>query len=151
MRNSPARLVGLACWAFGMAGPGLQDPAPKYVLVVNAENTSKDDHAAAKALIRRLYLKELTVWADGTEARPYAREATTAEHAAFLKEVIGMTDAELARHWLRLKNTDGSTPPKAAESERLLLKHIARHRGAFGVVRKEAVAGVAGVRVLFEF
>jgi hypothetical protein len=143
--------VQVAFLAALLASSVPQDAVAKYVLVVHAENPCRDDAATAKALIKRLYLKDLTAWADGTEARPYAREATAAEQVAFLKDVVGMTEAELARHWLRLKNTDGTTPPKAAESERLLLKHIARHRGAFGVVRKEAVAGAEGVRVLFEF
>jgi hypothetical protein len=62
-----------------------------------------------------------------------------------------MTDAELARHWLRMKNMDGTTPPKDVDTDRMVLKYVAKHDGAFGIVRADAVKSVAGVKVLFEF
>jgi ABC-type phosphate transport system substrate-binding protein len=124
--------------------------AETYALIVNVNNPSKDDADAAKKTIKTLYLKDLTRWPGGTDAKPYGREATSGEQAAFVAAVLGMSDAELARHWLRLKNLNGTTPPKEVDSDRLLLKHVSRHDGAFGVV-KASVAKADGVRVLFEF
>jgi hypothetical protein len=121
-----------------------------YAIVVNAKCPAKETGEAARKLVKTLYLKDLTRWADGIEAKPYGREARTTEHAAFLAEVLGMSEAELARHWLRLKNMNGTTPPKEVDSDRLLIKHVARHDGAFGVVKAENAKG-EGVRVLFEF
>ncbi len=128
----------------------LEPPPATYALVVNASNPAQDGRDAARKIVRTLYLKDLSRWPDGVEAKPYGREPTSAEHAAFLAEVLGMSEAELARHWLRLKNMNGTAPPKAVDTDRLLLKHVSRHDGAFGVVKASAAKG-AGVRVLFEF
>jgi len=128
-----------------------QDKKATYALVVNANSKCTLTGDEAKALIKKLFLRELTQWPDGTEAKPYAREAAAAEQVAFLKDVLGMTDAELARHWLKVKNTNGTTPPKDVDSERMLLKHIAKSDGAFGVVKIDAAKGAEGVKILFEF
>lgn len=128
-----------------------QSPSPEiYVVVVNANNPSKETADAAKKTVKALFLKELSRWSDGVEARPYSREANATEQTVFVKEVLGMTPAELARHWLKLKNMNGSTPPTEVDTDRMLLKHVARHDGAFGVVKKKN-AEAAGVRILFEF
>ena len=131
-----------------------QDEAKKtaqYALVVNSANKCTETGEAAKAIIKKLFLKELTQWPDGLEAKPYAREGAAAEQVAFLKLVLGMSEAEVARHWLKMKNMNGTTPPKDVDSERMLLKHVAKTPGAFGIVKLDAAKGAEGVRVLFEF
>jgi len=123
----------------------------RFAVVAHQDNAGFESVADAKATVKKLYLKELTQWPGGVEARPYARERQSQEQAAFVKDVLGMTDAELARHWLRLKNASGTTPPKDVDSERLLLKFVARNQGAFGVVALDAARSAEGVKVLFEF
>lgn len=125
--------------------------ADTYALVVNEKNKCSDTGDAAKATVKKLFLKDMTQWPDGTEAKPYAREGTSTEQAAFLKNVLGMTDAELARHWLKVKNMNGTTPPKDVDSDRMVLKYVAKSDGAFGVVKADAAKGAEGVKVLFEF
>ena len=122
-----------------------------YALVVNANNKTSESGDAAKAVIKKLYLKDLTQWVGGTEAKPYSREAASAAQVAFLKDVLGMSESELARHWLKLKNMNGSTPPKEVDTDRMVLKYVAKAEGAFGVVAVDAAKGVEGVKVLFEF
>ena len=138
-----------------------QDPEPKarpkeepkatYALVVNVRNKTTATGDEARATVKKLFLKDLTQWPDGLDARPYAREDRSAEQAAFVKAVLGMNDPELARHWLRLKSTNGTTPPKEVDSDRLLLKYVARHDGAFGIIRIDAARAAPDVRILFEF
>lgn len=125
--------------------------ADTYALVVNEKNKCTETGDTAKATVKKLFLKDLTQWPDGTEAKPYSRESTSAEQAAFLKGVLGMTDAELARHWLKVKNMNGTTPPKDVDSDRMVLKYVAKAEGAFGVVKVDAAKGAEGVKVLFEF
>lgn len=128
-----------------------QSPAIEtYAVVVNANNPTKETGDAARKTVKALFLKDLSRWGDGVEAKPYDRDGKAPEHAAFVREVLGMSAAELARHWLKLKNMNGITPPKEVDNDRVLLKHVARHDGAFGVV-KAANATAPGVRVLFEF
>jgi len=121
-----------------------------YALVVNDKNPASTKGDTTKGLVKDLFLKNLGQWPGGLEAKPYAREATSAEMTAFGKQVLGMSEAEIARHWLRLKNSNGNTPPRAVDSDRLMLKFVARHEGAFGVLRADA-AKAEGIKVLFEF
>jgi hypothetical protein len=137
----------------GKAGP-MDASSPRkatYALVVNAKNAATETGDAAKALVKKLYLKDLTQWTDRTEAKPYSREAAAAEQVAFVKDVLGMNDAELARHWLKIKNMNGSTPPKEVDTDRMMLKYIAKYDGAFGVVKVDAARDGNGVKILFEF
>jgi ABC-type phosphate transport system substrate-binding protein len=132
---------------------GAQGEAKKatYALVINSNNKTTETGDAAKATIKKLFLKEMTQWSGGVEAKPYAREGTAPEQVAFLKDVLGMSDAELARHWLKMKNMNGTTPPKDVDSDRMILKYVAKTDGAFGVVKLDAAKGAEGVKVLFEF
>ncbi|MCR9243563.1 MAG: hypothetical protein NXI31_00920 [bacterium] len=118
--------------------------------MINTKNPFGKTGAAARTTIKQLFLKGKSQWPNGKVAKPYARRATSSEQAAFQKSLLGMKDSELARHWLRIKNLNGQTPPKAVGSDRLLLKFVARHEGAFGVVRRSAVKGNSKVRVLFK-
>jgi hypothetical protein len=122
-----------------------------YVVVVNTANTCNQTGKDAQATVKKLFLKELTQWPGGLEARPYAREGTSAEHAAFVKLVLGVADAELARHRLKMKNMSGTTPPKDVDTDRMVLKYVAKHQGAFGIVKADAAKGAEGVKILFAF
>lgn len=125
--------------------------ATRWALIINSANACTDTGDAAKATVKRLFLKELTQWPGGLAAKPYARDTNSAEQVAFLKLVLGMSEAEIARHWLKMKNMNGTTPPKDVDSERMLLKYVAKTDGAFGVVKIEAAKAAEGVRVLLEF
>mgnify|MGYP000871591659 FL=1 len=122
-----------------------------YAVVVNSKNAATETGDAAKTLVKKLFLKDLSQWPNGTEAKPYSREATSAEQAAFVKDVLGMNDAELARHWLKIKNMNGSTPPKEVDTDRMVLKYVAKYDGAFGIVKIDSAKDVEGVKTLFEF
>ena len=153
--SKTAILLLLSAWTSLQGGGSTAGPASvrqtSYAVVVNAGNPLKETADATKAIVRRLFLKELSQWPDGTDARPYAREATTAEQLAFLGAVLGMKEAELARHWLRVKNMNGTTPPKEVDTDRMVLKYVAKHAGAFGIVKIAAARDAVGVRVLLEF
>jgi len=139
----------------------IQGPAPKreeerppphrvtYAVIAHADTPDLPPEAV-RATIRKLFLREATKWPNGPEARAYAREGTSEEHRAFLRDVLGMSEAELARHWLRIKNTDGTPPPKEVDSERMMLRFVARREGAFGIVRADR-AQAEGIKVLLEF
>ncbi|MCA8949835.1 MAG: hypothetical protein KDE27_10060 [Planctomycetes bacterium] len=143
-----------------MAALAAQDPAPReetppkrarYVVVVSKANPIHLPAAELRATVKKLYLKTLTQWPGGVPARPYARDATSPAQLAFEREVLGMTDAELARHWLRLKNMQGTTPPRRVSSDRLALKHITRADGAFTILAADEAEKAEDVRILFDF
>jgi hypothetical protein len=151
MKQLPILLLGLIC-GVPQGGEPAQDPPKKvvYAVVVNATNPIAVSGDAARTVVKDLFLKNLGRWPNGTEAKPYAREAASVEMAGFQKEILGMSEAELARHWLRQKNTNGTTPPKEVDNDRLVLKFVGKHDGAFGIVRADA-AKAEGVKVLCTF
>ena len=124
---------------------------PRHAVVVHASNKTTATGDAAKAIVKKLFLKDLSQWPDGSDAKVYARESTSPEQAAFRQDVLGMTEAELARHWLKLKSMNGTTPPKEVETDRMVLKYVAKNPSALGVVSVDAIKGRDDVRVLFEF
>lgn len=122
-----------------------------YAVIVNPKNkcNAKDDKA--KAIIKKLFLKQMSQWPDGTTAKPYGRKDTAAEQSKFVKSVLGMGDAELVRHWIKMKNMKGTTPPKGVKSDRMLFKYVAKHAGAFGVVKVADAKKQKGVKILYRF
>jgi hypothetical protein len=136
--------------ALGFSPPQGETKAT-FAVVVHANNKATETGEAAKDLAKKLLLKELTQWPGGTEAKPYTRDSGSAENAALLKIVLGMGDAELARHWLKMKNVNGTTPPKDVDNERMMLKYVAKSEGAIGIATIEAAKAAEGVRILYEF
>ena len=132
------------------AARGQEREEPAFAVVVNVANECKLEGEAVTGLVKKLFLKQLTKWPDGLDARPYARERG-AEQAAFLQQVLCMEEAELARHWLKMKTMNGTTPPRSVGSDRMLLKYVEKHDGAFGVVALDVAREAAGVRILCTF
>lgn len=125
--------------------------APKHAVVIHVENPIAERGEAARAIIRKLFLKELTHWPSGSEAKAYARSPDAPSQTTFRQTVLGMSEAELARHWLKQKSMSGATPPKEVETDRLVLKYVAKNPQAFGIVSLESVKDATGIKVLFEF
>lgn len=132
-------------------GPQGKPPPARFAVVIHCDNPMAETGTAAKNVVKQLFLKELTRWPAGTEAKVYARAGDSESMLAFRKAVLGMTEAELARHWLKQKSMTGTTPPKEVETDRLVLKYVAKNPQAFGIVSVESLKDAEGVKVLFEF
>lgn len=123
----------------------------KYAVVLHVDNPITETGESARAIIRKLFLKELTRWPSGSEAKAYSRGSESPAQTAFRQTVLEMSEAELARHWLKQKSMNGATPPKEVETDRLVLKYVAKNPQAFGIVSLESVKDATGIKVLFEF
>lgn len=136
--------------------PGERHPADSaagrssYAVIVNEKNGYGESGEAAKTLIKQLFLKELKNWPDGEKAKPFDQKGGSDASQAFQKGVLGMSKAQVARHWLNMKNRQGTTPPKSVSSDRKVVKYVAKYKGALGFV-KAAAAKKKGVKVLFTF
>lgn len=132
---------------------GSQAIAAEYAVIINgANNYSASDIEHAKKDIRLFYLKEQSEWPNNEKVKPYGLLSTSAGQLAFNKEVLGMSEAELTRHWLNKKQTTGETPPKALKSDRIVVKLVAKKPGAFGVISTGSIKLLsADTKVLFEF
>ena len=123
--------------------------AKTYAVVVNTGNKAKfKDDAAAKKEIKQLFLKNSTAWSTKDEAKPFAVKDEAQD--AFRDKVLGMSKAELERHWISMKNKKGITPPKEVSSTKMLTKYIGKYVGGFGVL-PEAEAKSSGLKILFTF
>jgi ABC-type phosphate transport system substrate-binding protein len=141
-------------WLVAGAAPSHQEPTLKparYAVIVHVDNKLTESGDAARAVVKKLFLKDLSQWPDGAEAKAYAREAKSEAQSAFRQQVLDMSEAELARHWLKLKSMNGTTPPKEVDSDRLVLKYVSKNQSAFGIVDIATAKGAEGVRTLFEF
>jgi len=122
-----------------------------YAVIINTKNPCNDTGTAAQSTIKKLFLKQMSKWKDGTDAKPYGRKQGSPEESAFIKTVLGMGDSEVARHWLKMKNLDGTTPPKGVRSDRMLLKYVEKHKGGFGVVKLSSAKNAKGIKILYTF
>lgn len=126
--------------------------AAEYAVIVNAANPASGDTPDTRNLLKRIYLKEMTTWANGAETQPLAREAGSPTQAAFHAKILGMSDAAVNEYWLRLKQTKGETPPREVGAARILFRLIEKYEGSFSVVTTEEAQELPPeVKILFTF
>lgn len=145
-------LVG-AC-VFAAASSLAPEPVkgtPRFIVVVNEANTWKGSHAEGVALVKALFRKDKMHWTSGVKARVFDRPSSEKAHGAFVKQVLQMTEKSLTAHWLKRKQTKGDSAPRTIRSRRMLLKMVARFKGAMGFLERPKGKLPKKVRVLFGF
>jgi len=100
-------------------------------------------------VLRQLYLGRRTR-ADGRRVRCLDLPAGSPAREGFTRSVLGWSERELDRYWLRQALSGGPPPPRELATPAALLEHVARQPGALGYVAWTALgdAPPAGVRVL---
>jgi len=133
-----------------LAGAG-----PKqYAVIGNTALESLIDKGKIENRIRQLYLKERTEWNGSIGAKPFNRSDGSDEEKAMREHLLGMSDAELAKHWISLKQKTGQTPPREVSSDTMVLKMVQKYDGAFGVLaldKAQAAADEGEVVILYTF
>ena len=110
--------------------------AEDFLVVVNRENDAVTRESDVPALLRRIYLKEVTAWPGGEPAIFFGRPADSAEEQAFRMKILQMSDDALEEHWTRLKQIRGETPPRAISSTRILIRQLDAKSNAVGVISR---------------
>lgn len=142
-------LVSGAMLILSGSSANLTAQSRQYVLVVNASNSYRADADTVRNVVRQLYLKQRNDWPNNIASKPFARPNGSAEQQAMLRQILGMSAAQLAGHWIELKQRSGETKPRAVGSDGMLLRFVAKYPGAFGVVSRQRAASASGVKVLF--
>jgi hypothetical protein len=125
--------------------------AEEYVVVVNSD-TPLVVGEQPEVLARQLYLKDKRDWSEGVASKPFGPKKGSPMYYAFLNNVLEMTEAQLAMHWMALKQKSGETPPREVRSDRILKRLISKYQGSFGVLRKSQVTtSDPKLQVLFSF
>jgi len=110
--------------------------AADFVVVVNPEvaisGLTKDD-------LKRIYRGEKTEWPGDGAIVPFEQDAGSPLRAAFSKEVLGTTVAEVQTFWINKKMTGGLTGPKVFRSSTLVKKFVARTPGAIAYLAADEV------------
>lgn len=126
--------------------------AQPYSIIVNVTNNYAASDDEMRQLIKRLFLKQETDWPNGELARAFGRDPKSSEQNVFAEKILAMNTAEIARHWLGLKQKTGETPPRSINSTRMLLKTVEKYPGAFGLVDEKTAKELPNtVKILFSF
>jgi len=126
--------------------------AGSYAVIVNASNNYAGDKTTVINVVKRLYLKQQSSWPSGGKAKVLARKDGTPIQKAFIKSVLGMSDAELASHWISLKQKTGETPSRSVRSGKIVIKLVEKNANAMAFVEKGDLSKMTGkAKVLFEF
>jgi hypothetical protein len=100
-------------------------------VVVSSANPTKP---LTVARLRRIFVREETVWSNGWPITVFERSADNAIRAAFSVAVVGKTPSQLSEYWLGLALTRGLDPPKVCRTSALLRQYLDRVRGGIGYV-----------------
>jgi ABC-type phosphate transport system substrate-binding protein len=130
-------LLVAAAWLAGApAQPRAAAPRRRILVVVSAANPMKSLTAAR---MRRIFLRELTVWDDGSPITVFERPTDHPIRGAFSSAVLGKTPTQLSEYWLGLALTRGLEPPKVCRTSALLRQYFERVKGGIGYVWEEEI------------
>jgi len=132
----PAGLLALAGLALAAPWATRAQEQP-IAIVVDRDNTASDISAEE---LRSFYLGKRHEWADGTRAVPVDLEAG-APRRGFLTAVLRMDEAAYDRYWVDQKVRGAGTGPRRVASASLVVRLVARVRGAVGFVPLSRVDG----------
>lgn len=142
-------LASVPMTATYFAGAGVDE----FALVVHPSNPVLTAGTPSQEMIRRMYLDAGGRWEPSDlEGMPFRRPQMSDEQVAFRQHVLRMTDVEVADHWAAIRKTRGFDPPRTIQSDEVLIRLVASHPGAFGVVKRSQAESAAGqVAILFTF
>lgn len=120
--------------------------AGTVAVIVNNSNPHK---SLSVEEIRKLYTNAALAWPDGTPVTLYDLALTDPARAVFSETVLRKDPIDVAEDWAHLKITNqAKNPPVAIKSEALIVRRIAREKGAIGYVSLEAARQKEGVRIV---
>lgn len=125
-----------------------------YLVIVNPMNDFDASIVEQKRVIKRLFLKEIKTWPDGSGIRttPLARLPDSEEHQVFLQSVLAMEQQEFDAYWQELQRDIGQTPPARMESDIAVINVVGKVPGAFGIINAKSHSLLGNkARILFDF
>ena len=141
-------LVGALLGALSMPEPARAE-AQVIAIVVDRDNPRSDIGVEE---LRGLFLGKRGEWPDGTRAVPIDLESGASPRRVFCPTVLRMSEVEFERYWVDQRVRGAGTGPRSVSSPGLVVRLVARVRGAVGYVPLSRVDGsvkvltVGGVR-----
>lgn len=135
-------LVSFAVLVFAVAAAS----AGTVAVIVNSSNQVR---SMSVAEIHRLYTNAVFEWPDGTPVTLYDLAINDPARSVFSEAVLNKTPMKTAEEWAHFKITNqAKNPPIAIKSEALILRRVAREKGAIGYVTLETARQKEGVRIV---
>lgn len=127
MRRTLHHTAAVCLLACGLLTSGIA--RADVVVVVAADSPVETLSVAA---LTDIYLGRLNRFPDGTAAVPVDQSERSPQHAAFYRDFLGRTPAEIKSHWSRLIFTGRGRPPQSVRDGNAVAELVAAHRGAIG-------------------
>ncbi|OGP13145.1 MAG: hypothetical protein A2054_04225 [Deltaproteobacteria bacterium GWA2_55_10] len=139
------RILILFFAAFFAAAPAAA-LSETIAIIVNRDNPQK---ALSRDEIRRIYTNSVLEWSDGTPVAIYDLSVDDPVREVFSGRVLRKAPSKVAQEWAHLKITNqAKNPPTAVKSESIIIRRIAREKGAIGYVSLSSVEGNPEVRIV---
>ena len=138
-RRAAALLLATGLMAPGggaVAGPAQPPTAAEQVPFAVIVNRSNPMESIGKAELRTLFLGDRTTWPHGRRVTLVLREPGQAERTAALRLIYGMSEADMARHFIH-QTFSGSAAagPRAMATPEGVKRFVFNVPGAIGVIR----------------
>jgi hypothetical protein len=137
----PFVMVGALLGALSTPRTGRAD-AQVIAIVVDRDNPASD---IGLEELRSLFLGRRGEWPDGTRAVPIDLEPGAPPRRAFCSTVLRMSEDQYERYWVDQRVRGAGAGPRALSSPGLVLRLVARVRGAVGYVPLSRVDGTVKV------
>jgi len=127
--------------------------AEEFALIVNHRNAYLDNLSQMRNKVKKIFLKQNKKWPHNIgKVKRYCRGSNSSEQRAFNQFVLKMPMAKLKKYWITRKQRFGDSPPQEIKSSRVVMRLVAKSKGAFAVVKKTDLKKLPkNLRVLFMF
>jgi hypothetical protein len=123
--------------------PGAAQAQPQVIAIVVDRDNPRSDIGVEE--LRGLFLGKRGEWPDGTRAVPIDMEPGASPRRAFCSTVLRMSEAEYERYWVDQRVRGAGAGPRSVSSPGLVVRLVARVRGAVGYVPLSRVDGTVKV------
>jgi ABC-type phosphate transport system substrate-binding protein len=103
----------------------------KYYVIVNKGNTT---NTINKKELKRIYLKRVINWNDGTKIRPINLPMKSETREKFCKEIHGKTTSAMKAYWQRQIFSGKGVPPPEKKSDAAVIEYVKNNPSAIGYI-----------------
>jgi ABC-type phosphate transport system substrate-binding protein len=128
------RLMILAFALAALATSGLI-AAEQSVVIVNPSNPTD---SMRKADVSRLFLKQTSVWSNGSRVLPVDLASTSPTRADFTRAVHGRSLEAILAYWNQKMFSGAEVPPPQKVSDKDVIEFVRANPGAVGYVSSSA-------------
>ena len=130
-------LLAVAPLTAGVAWPvGAQSSREAVVVIIGATSHTSSLSAAE---LRDVFRGELVRGADGARLVPFNQPPGSSVRVAFDQRFLDMSPRDAGRYWVDRRIRGQGSPPRSVGSEAMLVRIVARFRGAVAYVRESSL------------